>query len=550
MIARQLRLWLTRYVVLGYFLFEKRLTMPVVNAPIPEVDQLISRPVVYAVMEQIKKITNIPQSTEVTYVGQGGSRMQFENKTSPNEAPVKLASDRAIIVEVDEQPDESLFTTTVGNQVEQQPDFLDRNLGIEFKPSYCGFEYVVTVIYRTPSRSEAIRWRNDARYKASQMRMVNLHELEYQYQMPPQALELLQHLHTLREAKKGFNQTFEEYLTQGLTTRATQVSTVTGTYPELIIREKQFRVQGTFDFTHNPERQDKNEGNGWEVRFTYTFSFNKPTEYSLRYPIVVHNQPIDVRYVPMEVQDPTFANKRMALSINAIHYMEEPVALRRISGYEPIFRSPTFDGWIPDIEPPNQRLFATFLLGLEDQYSGAILNLNRLGDYFIDPDVMQWITAEEWRYLQLPHTSPIQVHLYRNESLSAPQAISVNAQGDVVLLEKADARKRYRVAISVAKKLQYCDARSLKRLTRYPDALCKIIRETKTTTGGLHAMLPHVDLNKFTHCAISAGMSREQAIDGIIGMRTVMRAAVLADRQDDPSALSPATQLKLLYPSL
>ncbi len=517
--------------------------MPVVNMPLPETDQLIARPVVYAVIEQIKKITNIPQETDVTYIGQGGSRMQFDHPTDPSQSPVKLSADSMLTVEVDEQPDEGLFATTVGNRPEHQPDFKDRLLGVELKPIYCGFDYVVTVTYRTPSRSEAIRWRNDARYKASQMRLVNLHELEYQYQLPRPAMELLEHVHTLRESQRGYGQSFGEYFTQHLTTRATQASTVVGSQTEVLIREKQFRVQGTFDFTHDPARQDKNEGGGWEVRFTYTFSFHKPVEYSLRYPIVVHNQAIDSRFIPQEVQDPTDVDKRMSLSINAMHYMEEPIVLRRTTQREPVHYTPSFDGWTPDIPPTNHRILASFLLGLSEGYQGKILNIHELGDYFLDVDVMNWIDAVEWRYLQLPHTSPLQVQLYRNECLSAPQAIELNAQGDVLLLEPADARKRYRITLSLVDKLHKCDPRSLKRLALFPNAMCKIIKHTKTTTGELHWMLPHVDLNAFTSCAINAGVTRQQAIDDIVSMKTVMRAAVVADRLDGPHQGVPINQL-------
>lgn len=524
--------------------------MPVVNAPLPEVDQLIARPAVFAVMEQIKKITNIPQDVEVTFPGVDGQRLQYDHVTAPGEAPVKLASDSQLLIEVDEQPDESMFTGMVGNRPEHAPDFIDPSLGVVFKPVYTGYDFVVSVIYRTPSRTSAIQWRNEARYKASQMRMVNLHELEYQYQLPRAAMVLLEHIHTLREKQHGYNQDFAEYLSQHLTTRATLSSTVVGTAQELMIREKQFRVQGSFDFTFNPERQDKNDGAGWEVRFTYTFSFHKPTEYSMRYPIVIHNQPLDPKFIPLEVQDPTFAEKRMAMSIDAMHHMEEPVVMRRITGYETIWRAPTFDTWTPDLQPPGQRILATFLLGLDAGFTGTLLNINQLGDYYLDQDVIKWIMAEEWRYLQLPHTSVVQVHLYRNECLSAPQAIQMDAQGNIKLLEPVDGRKRYRIVLSVAKKLSDCDVRSLKRLSRYPDAMCKLIKAIRTTTGELNQMLQYIDLSKFTSCAIKAGTTREQAINDIVTPKTVMGMAILADRIDGGSKESPGTQLKNLYPLL
>lgn len=508
--------------------------MPVINMPIEETEQLIDRPAVFAVIEQVKNITHIPSDVLVTYVGQNGSTVQFEHETNPNAAPVKLASGRMITVEVEEQPDEGMFATVAGNRPEHIPDFRDPALGVELKPCYAGFDYVVSVTYRTPSRTEAIRWRNDARFKASQSRFVNMHVFEFMYQIPKGAMEVLRQIHKLREAKAGYGQDFDEYFTQGLTTKATQVSTVTGTHPEILIKEKQARVQGSFDFTFDPAKQDKNEGSGWEIHFTYTFSFNKPTEYSVRYPIVIHNQALDMKYIPQETMDTSEMDGKMSLSMDALHFMEASTVLKRQTRYEPIHYWPTFDKWIVRVPPPGQVVLASFLLGLEQDYQGPILNIHNLADYYIDSDVIEWIDKEEWKYLHLPHTSALQISLYRNEQLSAPQAISLNQNGDVLLLEKANARKRYRVVLSRAMKLNNCEARSLKRLARYPGAMQRVLEAIRPTTGEMHELLPHVNLAPFIQHGVPGGQTREQVIGGIVSMKTVMNQAIIVENINAP----------------
>lgn len=507
--------------------------MPVVNVPLPEVEQLIDRPVVMAVIEQLKQITLIPQSTEITYIGQDNQRTNFPHITDPGKAPVKLASDAAIFIDIDEEPDEGFFATTAGNQEEHWPDVFDRDLGVVFKPIYCGVNYNATVKFRTSSRSEAIRWRNDARYKASQMRLTNLHEVAYQYQIPDAAMVIAKHVYDLREKSAPSGETFDEFLSRRLTTRAIKATTVVGTLPELMIKEIQNRVQGTFDFSANPQKQDRNEGDGWEVTFQYIFSFHKPVEYSIRYPVIVHQNPFDYKYLPKLPAAPEEQAKRMPLSVAAMYYMEAPNTNARLTGDRPMQFVPEQDEWVPNVQPPSQLLAASYLLSLKPAPRQLLLNLNQMDNYVIDEDVLKWMLGAEARFLTAPGISPVGVHLYRNESLAHFQSIEVLPNGEVWLLEPLEVSKRYRLAIALSTDITKTHPDSLKRLARYPEAMCKILRMTKTTSGKLNSMLSYLDLGEFYHCTINAGMSREEGIGSIITRKTVMFAHTEAWRIED-----------------
>ena len=65
--------------------------MPVAQIPLSETDQLVARPVIVAVLEQIKHITNIPQDTDIVYIGENNQRIPLTHPTSSDQAPVKLA---------------------------------------------------------------------------------------------------------------------------------------------------------------------------------------------------------------------------------------------------------------------------------------------------------------------------------------------------------------------------------------------------------------------------------------------------------------------------
>lgn len=507
--------------------------MPIVNVPIPEVDRMVSRPIVMAILEQIKSITHIPNDVDIVYIGQNNERHNLNHTTDKDKAPVKLAGDHLISVEVEEEPDEGMFATTAGNIVEHAPDFVDKNLGVILKPIYNGLDITMRVTFRTPSRAEAIRWRNDARFKASQMRTVNLHEVEYQYQLPPVAMVLLNHIYSLRERQHGYNEDFITYLNSHLTTRGCTVTNVVGKHPEIVIKEQGLRIQGEFDFKAKPQQQDKNEGNGWEVSFTYTYSVHQPVEYSITYPILVHQQTIDARFIPQLPKSPEEVAKRMPNSIGAMYHMEAPVIHARMFPRDKIYYSPEQDIWIPATVPSHHRVVASFMVGVKDLPTQKLLNLRELGDYVLDPDILDWMLLAENRRLRELGVAPVGIYIYRNESLISPQQVDIKLNGDVVLLSPADCRKRYRVVIAVTRSLRSCTQDSLQRLMQFPEALCKLMKITMTSTGTIHDLLTLVDMREFSSCAYQAGTSLEDGINQIVFPKTVMTAQVQAWRASE-----------------
>ena len=504
--------------------------MPVAQIPLSETDQLVARPVIVAVLEQIKQITNIPQDTDIVYIGENNQRIPLTHPTSSDQAPVKLASDNAVKVEVEEEADDGMFATTAGNMIEHNPDFVDKALGVYLKPIYCGMNITLRVVFRTSSRAEAIRWRDEARFKSSQMRTYNLHEVNYKYQIPPRVMELLKHIHEKREAAYGYNEDFMTYLSKHLTTRATQVSNQNGTFSEIMIEEKVLRIVGEFDFRANPAKQEKNEGEGWEVSFNYTFSYHKPVMYNINYPILIHQQTIDPYWIPELPKDTYEEPKRLTHSMDAFYYMEAPVIHARQFPYDKIYYAPEQDTWLPNLLPSHHRMIASLMVTVKDESNQVLLNLNNLGDYEIDPAILQWIALAEHPYINNHGYSAMGIALFRNECLASPQSISVKSNGDVVLLNEADCRKRYRVAITLAKSLRSVPADSLDRLAAFPDAMCQIMKVTLTKTGDIHDLLAIIDLTEFSHCAVNGGISYQQGIDQIVRLKTVMQAGIIAHR--------------------
>lgn len=507
--------------------------MPIVSIPLLDVDQSITRPAVLDIVRQVKDITGIPQQAPVVYLGQGESRHQFGSTAGSKDDITQLASQRMVTVEVEERYDEGFFTANAGHRPEQHPDFIDQNLGVVVKPIYAVSEFDVNFIYRTPSRSEAIRWRNDAQFKASQMRDVNMHELTYHYLIPTACITLLQHIHTLREKQAPYGDTFEEYINERITTRSTEAVDMTGKHMRLTIRETQMRVQGVFDFQAQPEKQEKNsEAGSWEVRFVYKFSFSKPVASSVQYPIIVHNQLIDEKFIPVTPVDHERVQAKMALSTNALHYFEAQSLQARVAGEKTLKFYPPEDEWQPLALPPNTRQYLSVLLEIDPANPLYLTNLTELGDYTIDPEIIAFLKAGEHFYLNKLHSSIMQVSLYRNEQLVRHDRFKINADLDVVLLEPSDLRCTYRLMLSFCSDITKVDYRAVRRIKPYPSVLQKLVRITRTNRGQLRKLLPYLDIEHLFMDLPNTGASRQEVIDSIVSMKTVMNSYTEATRKD------------------
>lgn len=497
--------------------------MPVVSAPLPEVDQNITRPVVLDIVRQIKEIAGIPEEIQVNYIAQGEARSQYGSTAGSQDETTKLSSAPMITIEVDETYDEGGFTAIAGHRPEQLPDFVDNRLGIFIKPIYAVCNVNVTFTYKTPSRTEALRWRNDAHFNISQMQDVILHELTYHYLLPNPFWALLKHIYDLRETQGGYGQTFEEYVMDGLTTRATQVTSLNGDVQRTAIRETQGRVQGMFDFQAQPEKQEKNTDKGaWEIHFTYQFSFSKPIKSSMRYPIAVHNQLIDEKFIPVFAIDHEKQQARMALSTNALHFFEATQMQQRLTGPKQLRMAPTFDDWEPEVWPANVEPQLCLMAGASTDKLGVILNLNDIGDYTIDQDILDFIKGVEYQWVNKPFTSLIQVCVYKDGHLIAFNRFAVESDLKVRLAELINIRSSYRVLVSFCNDISKVDPRAIKRLKAYPKAYDKLIRQVCKNRGELRRLLPLLDIEQDFLDLPDVGYDRQEILDSIISRKTVM----------------------------
>jgi hypothetical protein len=452
--------------------------MPVVEMTLPDVAQAVSRPVILAVVKQIQEITKIDKDTKVFYPGETQRMQQPGSTVNSTNRDALMTNNQILFIEAEEDYEVDAMASTAVNYLEQNPVFNDFKLGVSITPIYVTTNVTINFRYRTQSKAEALRWRDDIRVRVSHMRDVNLHNLTYHYLIPMPYLELLKTIHALREETAGYGDTFAEYVISNASDRLTMIGDMVNKDARLGISETQARVVGIFGFEGVPEKPERDDANGtWTITFSYKFTYERPAACNIRYPILVHNQLLPIEYTDFvnDVEDPEKKNNEFTLSLKALNYFENTTQFKtRINPY-PIVNIPDFDQFMPTAVPPGTSTVYYVLCTFDPATPNLLVDLNDLGDMIMDDDIMAFIRQGEYQYITKSYRSILQLHLYRGDNLASDTAIECHSDGTVHLAATPNLRVEHRLRLSMMMDTSLLDRASLERLRAHPKVLAKML---------------------------------------------------------------------------
>lgn len=367
--------------------------MPIVSLEISNAYDTVTRPIVVNLIRDLINRLNLPNSTRIEYTGNAETLVNKGSELSNKNPDPIFGFEGKVKVELDERYIEEGVLNTPVKRRDTTPVFLDSKLGVRLYPVYTKTEATVSFTYTTHSKGEAIRWRDSLRRMSTEGVMhSNLHEIIYSYGPPPIFLVILKEIHRLRENIAGYGESIEDYLKAHFQKRLTVKSNLKGIRNVLSIPEKQINVQGWYDFIAEPEApQKEKDGDSWSVGFSYTLQYDKPTAMTLDYPVVVHNQLLDFKYVgTQELYNPYNQSRRGSVTallmdkFSCINY-ENDYLYRGV-------RVPDYDDWKPEVVLKTIHPIITTLIGVELTDPYQIANLLELGDYDFTPEVLEFLT--------------------------------------------------------------------------------------------------------------------------------------------------------------
>jgi len=461
--------------------------MPRIVLEVPQTYENIVRPVALQVGRDIQKILNLPHDTTVLFPGQAGVALTANSAVGEkdHQAVATFGHGARLLMEVSERPVEDRILATAVHQKENLPFFFDKKLKVRMYPIYSGTELTFNLTYRAPNRTLARRFYDEVLTRTAAGREGILHELDYCYLVPKQFIQLIAHVHTLRENADvaPYGQTLEEYAREHFDAKVRDVTDLIGNVSSVAMGEFQSQSQGHFQFVGVTEAEEKDKESGtYNVTFSYTFTFDKVVGAVADYPLLVHQQLIeDIWYsephASGQLTDPARRQRAPSHSRWVFDYFARGLFpnLCRKRCMDGIV-IPEFDDWSAGaVIGPTSTVFVG-MLGLSKDDPQALLTLSEdLGGFEIDADVLEFMRKEA-PYMAIEGQSVFNLRLYEGPDPMDDGCVVVDP--DTLKVRSAfeiDLREIYHLRLSIVHDLKSLTQSAWDRLRGGGVAAVKIV---------------------------------------------------------------------------
>lgn len=441
--------------------------MPTANIQVPDVYESIIRRVAIDSVTQLANTMRLPPDTKILLPGNADSvPMNGGTFGKINSTGIDYPTTGRLLVTVNEESnDENVLSQHVGPN-EQLPIFEDYERCISIYPIYRNVQNVMTLEYTAPNINIAQRWLDEMRTRVSQLRAELYQTLEYHYAIPNTILLLLHEVWSkIETSTTPENVSFKEYLDVHLCRPTTTIDTLTDTYPERVIKERQLEVLGWFDFTASPPKPEKDGNTGAYVcSVSYSFYYDRPHGFFTRWPLIVHNQAIDSAFHPKEAYS-TFRQEDRRVSFLKGNLES---FLRGINEGIPFIVHPDIDDFVPMEHVIDSKVFFSGLLVINPDDPTRLVDLSKLGSHTFTPYFLEYFYQQRHTLFN-SRTSPFTFRLFENQKEVIDSELRLRDGSLVIETNKPlNLKRMYHIQIGIRKNWRGLTDTTRQCLRRYP----------------------------------------------------------------------------------
>jgi hypothetical protein len=456
--------------------------------PTPNTHWTIDRPVVVGVLKDLIQITRISHTTPISFYSEEAKSYQQGSTLASEGIEENLwPHDERLFVEVKEEVDlDRIYSNRVA-QNEHPHIFSDSALGISIKPVYFYTKLSISVKYRASDRNKAEMWRNEMAVRAAMLRDINLHELEFGFEIPEAFLFIIEELHRLRENVAGYGQDLNDYFTSNLSTNTSLTTNLNASTFAWCTKERQIGVQGWFEFDKVPDKAEReNDHDAYTSSFSYVLHYQKPIASNMTYPLMVHQQVLDAKFRPEEkayslYDQPAYYSQ----SGRAAAYFSSDARVRRIGSKEGV-SIPAYDEFKPRTVPSSSVKIFNVMVCVTSEDKRTLINLGELGDFVLDSDILEFIKTSEHTFMTGDYQSILQLNLYSNSEQLDKGCITLSNDLTLSATRDLDLRKVYHVRMSVITNISYLPVQALKRIQQNPVVGMKLVNAINASITGFN----------------------------------------------------------------
>lgn len=464
--------------------------MPTVFLDSTDAGENMLRSMITDIAHDIMVVTKIPVKS-LQYHGEIAQALTPGSTIDAGPAVQAFGKNALVQLTVTEVLDENGVYTSSMTQEEHLDIFTDLTLGVRVKPTYTAYSAVLDFTYRCASKSEAIAWRNTARSLLERDFLVMSHYPEYQYVIHPVALDILAHVHSLRETVAPYGESLGTYFSKHMSARVNVMTDRAGGNATFMVQERQIDVQGMFEFTLPPIESRAGEGSTWDVSFSYKVNYQKPTGYRVSYPTTVHNQLIGKDYRPLINLNNSLPVDNTVLSQTFGAFRAQPVTIGPA-------RYPEYDDWVHRNPLRNVSWVLQLLTVVDDTDPTLLLDLNDLGPFTLKPELVDYINdinTDVFRY----GLAPLHIQLYEETYPLDGDDLTV-VDGKIHTTYTLNPRRVYHVMIGLIHDMSTLRSKAIESMITHPDA----------TETMLTALEPRLSMEELLPTVVQGRLNRRE----------------------------------------
>lgn len=458
--------------------------MPQALVALPDVYESVIRRIAIDSVSQLARVMRLPPDTQIMLPGNAETIPMNNGSFGECDDPgLNYPTDGRLVISFTEEIDENTTLSQHVGTAENLPLFEDPVRSTVIFPIYRTVTMNLNLQYVAPNQNIAQRWLDEMRSRVSQLRSELYQTLEYHFAIPNQVLMLLYEIWSKAEtSSEPLGVSFSDYLDTFLGRPTKTIDTMADTYPTRAVVEKQYEVLGWFDFTSSPPTPEKDGNNtgAYICNIGYQFMYDRPTQMLMRWPLVIHNRPIDETFQPKEPYS-TFRQKDRRVSffkgnlesfLNSMKYHNIPYVIQ-----------PETDDWMPSEMDKTVMVFFTGLLVIDPEDKRSLVNLSRLGPHTFTPYLLEYFYQQQ-HTLFTRNTSPFSFRLYENGKEMTNVTLSFKENSlDLQTDKDLDITKMYHLQIGVLRNWGRLTYEARQCLRRYPVVTYVTLRTLGVTLG-------------------------------------------------------------------
>lgn len=452
--------------------------MPNITIPISNVYNSVTRPITMMLARDVMAICGLDVDEVPLYLpGERGVVSQPGTGLGESD-DVRYQSYDHVFCEVEDViREDQILTTPVRERNDHAPVLVDSALKLEVRPVYVQYDLTFNFKYTTDSKNKAQQWRDELTIRTAESRHSIQHTLLYDLTLDDEILSHLSEVYNKREAIAGYSQSFLEWFESIQLKEVVARGAIDGDADKIVLQipERQAHLVGTFNHGAPPVEQKVDGDVTYEIDFSYTVSYLKPTHWNIIYPLVIHQQHIGPGFYD---DRPRVSIDDLDTNVSGVGWQSfERIAWRsrgRSNHNRGGLRYPYYDDWDVPLDPLYWSLpLMTWLMGIDVYNPTKLLDLKDLPDMEFSPNTWAYLVDNK-DTLTRNYRSLLRFTLYEDDVPISPEMIYIDDEMVLRSLKPLNLRRMYHVRLSVVTSSIYLNPITINKALAHPLAVLEI----------------------------------------------------------------------------